>query len=149
MIAAGIGNACTVGLGGKMSMPSLGLQGQPREVTGRVKLIHNGQYRNQGPAGTGVLCDQGPTVVLDTGKVEIVVISRPEQAERRAGVPGARYRPNPQEVPDAEVPRALPRRLRGHGQRHHRVRGYWRLYSDYSQLTFKNVRRPIYPMDTV
>ena len=46
------------------------------KVTGRVKLISNGIYRNRGPASPGMLVDMGPTVVLDTGKVEIVVISR-------------------------------------------------------------------------
>jgi len=35
-----------------------------------VKLIADGRYRNRGPMGRGVLVDMGPTVVLDTGKVE-------------------------------------------------------------------------------
>ncbi|MDP6344143.1 MAG: M81 family metallopeptidase, partial [Alphaproteobacteria bacterium] len=73
MIAAGIGAQVTVDLGGKLDMPSIGRKGEPRRVSGTVKLISNGQYRNRGPAQKGILQDMGPTVVLDTGKVEIVV----------------------------------------------------------------------------
>ena len=147
MIAAGIGNQVTVSLGGKMSMPSLGLQGQPREVTGRVKLIHNGQYRNEGPAGTGVLFDQGPTVVLDTGKVEIVVISRQnepndQQAFKALGI-------------DPAKKKFLMLKSRVHWRAGFEAMakdviecaGTGVCTSDYGQLTFKNVRRPIYPLD--
>ncbi|MCA8929453.1 MAG: M81 family metallopeptidase, partial [Alphaproteobacteria bacterium] len=147
MIAAGVGNEVTVSLGGKMSMPSLGLQGQPREVTGRVKLIHDGRYRNQGPASTGVLFDQGPTVVLDTGKVEIVVISRQnepndEQAFRALGI-------------DPTRKRFLMLKSRVHFRAGFEAMakdviecaGTGVCTSDYGQLTFKNVRRPIYPLD--
>ena len=66
-------------LGGKMDMPSIGKTGEPREVTGKVKLISDGLYRNLGPASAGLLMDMGPTVVFDTGKVEIVVISRQQE----------------------------------------------------------------------
>jgi microcystin degradation protein MlrC len=76
MIAAGIGAQVTLPLGGKLDMPAIGLKGEPLTVTGRVKLISEGRYRNRGPMATGVLVDMGPTVVLDTGRVEIVVISR-------------------------------------------------------------------------
>ena len=147
MIAAGIGNQVTVSLGGKMSMPSLGLQGQPREVTGRVRLIHNGQYRNEGPAGTGVLFDQGPTVVLDTGKVEIVVISRQnepndQQAFKALGI-------------DPAKKKFLMLKSRVHWRAGFEAMaknviecaGTGVCTSDYSQLTFEKVRRPIYPLD--
>ncbi len=147
MIAAGVGNEVTVSLGGKMSMPSLGLQGAPREVTGRVKLIHDGRYRNQGPASTGVLFDQGPTVVLDTGKVEIVVISRQnepndEQAFRALGI-------------DPTRKKFLMLKSRVHfragfeamAKQIIECAGTGVCTSDYSQLKFENVRRPIYPLD--
>ena len=76
LIEAGIGQTVTLALGGKIDMPSIGRSGEPLEVTGRVKLISDGLYRNLGPASKGILMDMGPTVVLDTGSIEIVVISR-------------------------------------------------------------------------
>jgi microcystin degradation protein MlrC len=44
-------------------------------VRGRVRLICDGRYRNRGPMARGEVNHMGPTAVLDTGKVEIVVIS--------------------------------------------------------------------------
>jgi len=76
MIASGIGATVTLALGGKLDMPAIHRTGEPLAVTGKVKLIADGRYRNRGPMGRGVLVDMGPTVVLDTGKVEIVVITR-------------------------------------------------------------------------
>ena len=50
LIATGVGNEATINLGGKMDMPSIGAKGEPRQVTGRIKLISDGLYRNLGPA---------------------------------------------------------------------------------------------------
>ena len=79
MSQAGVGANVTVSLGGKTDMPSIGLSGSPRVVSGKVKRITNGQYRNRGPMSRGVLMDMGPTAVLDTGNVEIIVISKQQE----------------------------------------------------------------------
>src|SRR5450756_1821393 len=79
MIRAGVGAQVTLALGGKLDMPSIGKKGEPRVVTGRVKLISDGRFRNRGPMGRGEHMDMGPTAVLDTGRVEIVVISRHQE----------------------------------------------------------------------
>ena len=49
MVQAGVGATLTLRLGGKLDMPAIGLAGQPRSVTGRVKRLCVGLYRNQGP----------------------------------------------------------------------------------------------------
>jgi hypothetical protein len=79
MIQAGVGAEVTIALGGKYDLPSIKRKGEPRRVTGRVKLISNGQFKNRGPMSKGVLMDMGPSVVLDTGRCEIVVISRHQE----------------------------------------------------------------------
>src|SRR6185369_8142848 len=79
MQKAGLGANVTLKLGGRLDMPSLGLKGKPLEVSGKVKNISDGQFRNRGPMSRGVLMDMGPTAVLDTGRVEIVVISRQQE----------------------------------------------------------------------
>ena len=56
------------------SRPPLRQPSLPLEVTGRVKLVFDGLYRSR-PMGRGTLNDTGLTVVIDTGRVEIVVIS--------------------------------------------------------------------------
>ena len=149
LIAAGVGNDATVMLGGKMDMPSIGKVGEPREVTGTVKLISDGLYRNLGPASTGLLMDMGPTVVFDTGKVEIVVISRQQEPNDKnaflsLGIDPARkkylmlksrvhYRAGFRDIAKEVIECA----------------GTGVCTSDYDQLTFENVRRPIYPLDLI
>src|SRR5438105_7175107 len=75
-IAAGVGAKVTVSIGGKMAMPQIPGESRPLTVTGTVKTISNGRFRNKGPMGRGVLTDMGPSVVIDTGKAEIALISR-------------------------------------------------------------------------
>ena len=66
----------TLSIGGKIAMPAIPAESPPLTVTGTVKTISNGRYRNRGPMARGVATDMGPSVVLDTGKVEIALISR-------------------------------------------------------------------------
>src|SRR5437764_931577 len=75
-VAAGIGAQVTLSVGGKMKMPAIPGDSPPLTVTGTVKTISNGRFRNKGPMGRGVQMDMGPSVVIDTGKVEIALISR-------------------------------------------------------------------------
>ena len=149
LIAAGVGAETTVKLGGKIDMPAINMAGEPLEVTGRVKLIADGRFRNLGPASTGVEMNMGPTVVLDTGRVEIVVISR-------------HHEPN-----DLNCFLSLgidPRRRRFlmlKSRIHYRAgfsdvardiiecAGTGVCTSDYDMLDFRNVRRPIYPLDRI
>ena len=149
MIAAGVGARVTLPLGGKLDMPSIGLKGQPLEVTGTVRVITDGQYRNRGPASKGVLMDMGPTAVLDTGKVEIVVISRHQEPNDlncfySVGI-------------DPLAKRYLMLKSRIHYRAGFKAiakqvvecAGTGVCTSDYGQLTFRNVRRPIYPLDLI
>src|SRR5439155_16945139 len=75
-ITAGIGAAVTLSIGGNLKMPAIPAESPPFIVTGAVKTISNGRYKNRGPMGRGVEMDMGATVVLDTGTAEIVLISR-------------------------------------------------------------------------
>ena len=149
LIAAGVGAETTVMLGGKIDMPAINMAGEPLEVTGRVKLIADGRFRNLGPASTGVEMNMGPTVVLDTGGVEIVVISR-------------HHEPNDLNcfLSLGIDPRAR-RFLMLKSRIHYRAgfsdvardiiecAGTGVCTSDYDMLDFRNVRRPIYPLDRI
>lgn len=147
LVEAGVGNRAMVSLGGKLDMPALGLRGQPREVSGRVKLISDGLYRNLGPASPRLLMDMGPTVVLDTGDVEIVVTSRQQEPNDRNCFLSLGIDP------------ASKKYLMLKSRVHYRA-GFGDLASeviecagtgvctsDYGQIRFERVRRPIYPLD--
>ncbi len=75
MIAAGVGAEVTLDLGGKTDMPAIGRKGESLRVTGTVRTLTDGDYVVTGPMSTGVTIHMGPTAVLDTGKVQIIVCS--------------------------------------------------------------------------
>jgi len=76
MARAGVGATVTLRLGGRTDMPSIRLRGAPLEVTGRVRTLSDGEWIVRGPMYTGVKVTMGPSAVLDTGKVQIVIVSR-------------------------------------------------------------------------
>ncbi len=149
MEQAGVGNTVTVQLGGKQPMPALAEQSQPIELTGRVKLLSEGKFKAQVPMARGLIMNMGKAGVLSVGNVDIVVISRhiePYDPEclRSLGI-----------EPTARRYVMLKSRI------HYRV-GYREMAkeivecagrgvctSDYSSIEFRNVRRPIFPLDHV
>jgi len=147
MKAAGVGANVTLSLGSKLDMPSLGLKGAPRQVSGRVKALVDGLYRNEGPMAKGARGDMGLSGVLDTGKVEIAVISRHTEPYdiapfRLLGI-------------DPAKKRYLMLKSRVHwraglgplAKATVECAGSGVCTSDYSQLKFRRLRRPIYPLD--
>ena len=62
-VAAGVGSEVTLTVGGKHD----GLHGPPLEVTGSVRLIHEGTFTIAGPMGSGTVASRGRTVVLEIG----------------------------------------------------------------------------------
>ena len=149
MIAAGVGSEITLNLGGKLDMPSINLLGQPRSVTGRIKLVCDGRYHNLGPMYGGELSDMGPTAVLDTGKIQIVVISNHVEPHDLAAFTAVGIAP--------ERCRFLMLKSRIHWRAGLRplahavveCAGTGVCSSDYALLGLHKVRRPIYPLDGV
>jgi len=147
LIAAGVGNEATVMLGGKLDMPSIDKRGESREVTGKVKLISDGLYRNLGPASTGLLMDMGPTVVFDTGKVEIVVISRQQEPNDKNAFLSLGIDPVRKKYLMLKSRIHYRAGFRDIAKEVIECAGTGVCTSDYDQLTFRNVRRPIFPLD--
>lgn len=149
MIAAGVGNEVTVSLGGKFNMDALKEQSAPLEVTGVVRLVSDGRFTIKGPMGTGATMSMGLTAVLDTGRVEIVVISRHVEPYDLGCFESLGIDPM------AKTFLMLKSRI------HYRATymtiakeivecaGRGVCTSDYDELTFEHVRRPIYPLDNV
>src|SRR5690606_8088946 len=60
-VEAGVGATVTLSVGGKHDA----FHGDPVEVTGRVRLIHEGSFELSGPMGRGTRAGRGRTVVLE------------------------------------------------------------------------------------
>jgi microcystin degradation protein MlrC len=146
-IAAGIGAQVTLSVGGKMAMPAIPDESPPLRLSGTVKTISNGHYRNRGPMARGIAMDMGPAVVLDTGPVEVVLISRHVEPSDLNCLLALGI--------DPMQKRYLMLKSRIHwraglGKLAKAVidcAGVGVCTSDYGQLRFAKVRRPIYPLD--
>ena len=147
MQAAGTGANVTLALGGNLDMPALGLKGTPREVSGKVKRLIDGHYRNEGPMAKGAAGNLGPSAVLDTGRCEIAVISRHTEpydmgSFRALGIDPASKR--------YVMLKSRVHWRAGLGPLAKAVvecAGTGVCTSDYAQLKFGRVRRPVYPLD--
>ncbi len=147
MQEAGTGANVTLSLGGNFDMPALGLTGTPRQVSGKVKRLVSGAYRNEGPMAKGEAGNLGPSAVLDTGRCEIAVISRHTEpydlgSFRALGIDPAKKR--------YVMLKSRVHWRAGLGPLAKAVvecAGTGVCTSDYSQLKFARVRRPVYPLD--
>jgi microcystin degradation protein MlrC len=147
MKRAGVGARVTIPLGGKLEMPALGLKGKPLRVTGNVRRIVSGIYRNEGPMARGELADLGTAAVLDTGNVEIAVISRHVEPHDIGSFKALGI--------DPAAKRYVMLKSRVHwraglgplAKAVVECAGEGVCTSDYSQLKFRRVRRPVYPLD--
>ena len=149
MQAAGIDATVTVALGGKTDMPSIERKGEPLLVTGKVTVLTNGEWTVRGPMYNGLVVQMGPTAVLDTGKMQIVVVSR-------------HHEPWDQGIfLSVGIDPAYKRYVLLKSRIHYRagfapiakhtitLDGVGVTTSDNSLLDYQNVRRPIYPLDNI
>jgi microcystin degradation protein MlrC len=144
---AGVGATVTLKLGGKSDMPAIGKQGEPLEVTGRVRTLSDGQWIVRGPMYTGVTVTMGPTAVLDTGKVQIVVVSRHHEPWDQGIFTSVGI--------DPKTKRYLLLKSRIHyragfaplARATITCDGEGVTTSDNARLKFEHVRRPIFPLD--
>jgi len=147
MARAGVGATVTLKIGGKTDMPSIGLKGTPLEITGKVRTLTDGEWIVRGPMYTGVTVQMGPTAVLDTGAIQIVVVSRHHEPWD-VGV-----------FTSVGIDPASKRYLLLKSRIHYRagfallakatitLDGEGVTTSDNSKLEFRHLRRPIFPLD--
>ena len=147
-IAAGVGAKITLPVGGKMDMPSIGVRGEPLQLTGVVRAITDGEYTITGPQLTGVRSYMGRTVVLDTGTAEVVICERSQEpwdlgVFTSVGIDPRRkkflilksrmyYRPVFLPIAKAAI----------------ECNGVGVTSSDWTLFPYKKIRRPIFPLDT-
>ena len=147
MALAGVGSRLTLSLGGKVDMPSIGLRGEPLEISGCVRALTDGDFVVTVAMARGTVESMGQTAVLDTGNVQIVVCSRNSEpfdlgCFRSVGIEPTHkkylilksrihYRAGFRSIARHELP----------------CDGVGVTSSDNSLFEYKKVRRPIFPLD--
>jgi microcystin degradation protein MlrC len=142
-IKAGIGKTVSLQVGGKTDPR----HGEPVALDGNVKLISDGFFVHKGPMSRGIKSSMGRSVVIVTGGIEIILTenrTQPFDAEVLRSVDieptdrkiivlksavhfRADYTPIAHEILDVDTPGVHSPNL--------------------STYDYKNVRRPIYPLD--
>ncbi|MDC0214144.1 MlrC C-terminal domain-containing protein [Gammaproteobacteria bacterium] len=147
MQAQGVGKQITISLGGKFFMDALEKQSHPIKLTGEIKAIFNGKFKAKVAMARGLTVNMGTTAILSVGSVDIIIVSRhvePTDPEcfRSLGI-----------EPTEKKYLMLKSRI------HYRVgfrdiakeviecAGVGVCTSDYDQINFQSVRRPIFPLD--
>jgi len=123
--------------------------GAPVEVTGRVRTLSDGRFRHTGPMFRGLEGRLGPTAVLDVDDVKIILISHRWQTL------------DPEMIRFVGIDPAAEKILVVKSSVHYRaafeplahaileVDAPGLSSSNLSRFTFRNVRRPIFPLDDV
>jgi microcystin degradation protein MlrC len=143
----GVGAEVTLPIGGKLSVPAVGLEARPLILSGTVKAIANGRYVIDGPMFTGVTVDMGKCVRFSNDQVDLVLTERRCEpfdlnTFRVAGLEPAqaRYIVLKSKMHFRSVYEPISAAIvecdgSGVGT------------SDFSKLVHAHVRRPIYPLD--
>jgi len=146
-----VAEAFRVGVGGKFDALVGGklddLHGAPVRVVGRVRLLSDGSFVHRGPMSTGVKSSMGRAAVVECGGIEIIINEKrfqpvdPEVA-RSVGIDPlhrkivvlksavhyrASYEPLAEEIIEVDGPGLASPNL--------------------SRFKFRNIRRPIFPID--
>ncbi|HEY0420058.1 MAG TPA: M81 family metallopeptidase [Acetobacteraceae bacterium] len=145
--AAGVGAEIALEIGAKLPMPLLPVASRPLEVSGRVRTLSAGYFTASGGLSPGLRVFMGKTAVLDTGRVQVVLLSRHIEptAQEMLQVLGI----------DPAKKRFVAIKSRVHwradlGRIAREIvecAGVGVCTSDYGQLEFRNVRRPVFPLD--
>jgi len=145
-IEAGVGTVLTMRIGGKRDR----FHGDPVEVTGKVRLIHDGEFVRKGPMLTGAVQTVGRTVVLEIGGIGGIEVMLTE------------HRAHPNDLEDFRAFGIEPterKMLVLKSAAHYRaafdsiakltieVDAPGLTSPDFRRFDFKEVRRPMYPLD--
>ncbi len=147
MIEAGEGAEITVIAGGKTDVPEINQSGCSLVVKGQVSKVTDGKFVITGPMQTGLEVNLGPTAVLKNDQMQLVLCSE-------------RWEPyDPGCFTHAGIDPLSKKYIMVKSRQHFRA-GFEPLAqhiilaagpgvcsSDYSQFGFKNLSRPIYPLD--
>ena len=146
-VAAGVGAEIALQVGAKLPMPLLPVKSHPITLTGRVQTISAGSFKAKGGLAPGLQIYMGRTVVLDTGKVQVVLLSRHIEptAQEMLTVLGIE--------PSKKKYVAIKSRVHWRADLGQLAKGIVECAgvgvctSDYSQLDFRHIRRPVYPLE--
>ena len=129
------------------SMPAMSLKGDPIEVSGTVRRITDGSVTITGPMFTGVQMNIGRTVVLDTGRIEIVISEGRFEPFDQGCFTHIGIDPSKKDFVLLKSRQHFRAGFETIAREIVMVSGPGTCTSDYTLFPWKRVRRPLYPID--
>jgi microcystin degradation protein MlrC len=145
---AGIGATIRLRVGGK----SDNIYGPPVDITGTVRTVFDGRYRNSDSGGYqgGIETDMGLTVRIDSGGITILLTSYPVSPNNIMHVNAAGVFPEEYRITVCKGGLAFRAAYKPPVTNHHIVAdtpGY--STANLSLLPYRNLVRPVFPLDTI
>lgn len=145
-LAAGVGATITLNVGGKKDSR---FSGESLLLTGTVTAVSDGNYLRKGPFATGTIGKMGPSICFSVNGLEIIITSLPTMTDDREQLRIFGIQP--------ESKRLLACKAMNHFRADYEpicsrliyvdAKGICSL--DYSIFPYKNLPRPIWPLDDI
>jgi len=143
---AGIGQDVRLELGGKMD-PRFG--GGPLTVTGKVLAVLDGAVVRKGPYSTGKVTSFGPSCVVEVGGVKIIVATKRAQIDDREQFRIFGIQPETTNVLVCKAVNHFRADYEKIGRRLVHAESGGIMSLNFAQFPFRQIRRPIWPLDDI
>ena len=143
-IDAGVGKNVSLTVGGKVDK----FHGEPVEISGRVRTIHDGIYTSGTPFNAGTF-NRGPTVVVDCDGVEVILTSRPALVFESNHFRSLGIEPTERKILVCKAELQHRAGFEGIARTFIDVDTPGLATQDLSRLPFKKIRRPVFPLDDI
>jgi microcystin degradation protein MlrC len=141
-IEAGIGKSVKVTVGGKVDR----FHGDPVTIEGRVRVIHDGVYTASTRFNFGTY-HRGPTVVLDCGGIEVILTSRRSLVFEANHFRSVGIEPSRRKILVCKAELQHRAGMAEVGRTFIDVDAPGLATQDLRRLPFKEIRRPVFPLD--
>jgi microcystin degradation protein MlrC len=142
-IKAGVGSEITVPVGGRLAKSFF----KPVSFSGKVKTISDGVFRFEGPGMRGVTQRMGRAVVLEQGGIRLVVMERAVSQWDPQLYRSLNEDPAQARIVQVKSPAAFRAAYGPLAAEILLVRAPGAASSDFASLPWREIGRPIYPLD--
>jgi microcystin degradation protein MlrC len=143
-IDAGIGKQVNLTVGGKVDR----FHGEPVSISGRVRTIHDGVYTASTKFNFGTY-HRGPTVVVDCGGTEVILTSRPCLVFEPNHFRSLGIEPLARRILVCKAELQHRAGMASVGRTFIDVDAPGLATQELSRLPFKEIRRPVFPLDNI
>ena len=143
-ITAGVGKQVNLTVGGKVDR----FHGEPVAISGRVRMIHDGIYTASTKFNFGTF-HRGPTVVVDCGGTEVILTSRACLVFEPNHFRSLGIEPLDRKILVCKAELQHRAGMAAVGRTFIDVDAPGLATQDLSRLPFKEIRRPVFPLDNI